>query len=89
MIHRHNRAFDNEGLVTQIGKKKIGTLACPGLGTGTGGMDPQEAAYQLRLAYEHYLNVPMFLNGTLAQDRFEKVHYGGKWGFENPRGDFS
>src|SRR6186713_1998096 len=45
-VHRHNRA----------GEPLIQSLACPGLGTGTGGMDFSEAALQMCLAYEHYLH---------------------------------
>jgi O-acetyl-ADP-ribose deacetylase (regulator of RNase III) len=74
-IYRHNRT----------GGLPIQTLACPGLGTGTGGLDPLEASLQLLLAYEHYLNPPEFLTGTFAQARHERIHYGANWGFENPR----
>lgn len=74
-VHRHNRT----------NSQKIETLACPGLGTGTGGVDSLEAALQLRLAYEHFCNPPKFLNPSVAQQRQEKIHYGGKWGFSNPR----
>jgi O-acetyl-ADP-ribose deacetylase (regulator of RNase III) len=73
--HRNNRSA----------VRKIETLACPGLGTGTGGMDSLEAALQLCLAYEHYRNPPKFLNPSVAQERHERVYYGGRWGFTNPR----
>lgn len=74
-IHRHN-----------VGEaRKITSVAFPGLGTGTGGVHPGEASLQMRLAIEHYQRPPKFLNGTLAQQRHERVHYGGKWGFDNPR----
>jgi O-acetyl-ADP-ribose deacetylase (regulator of RNase III) len=74
-VHRHNRAES----------RKIESLACPGLGTGTGCVDAPEGALQLRLAYEHYRNPPQFLTPTVAQERHEKIHYGGRWGFLNPR----
>jgi O-acetyl-ADP-ribose deacetylase (regulator of RNase III) len=74
-VHNHN----------QIESRKIDTLACPGLGTGTGGMDVTEAALQLFLAYEHYIHSPQFLNSSVAQERHERIHYGGRWGFLNPR----
>jgi O-acetyl-ADP-ribose deacetylase (regulator of RNase III) len=74
-VHRHNRTES----------RKIGTLACPGLGTGTGGMDSLEAALQLRLAYEHFVRPPQFINPSMAQERHERIHYGGRWGFEHPR----
>ncbi len=74
-VYRHNRDHD----------LKIQRLACPGLGTGTGGMEPLEAALQMRMAYEHFLAHPAFLNGSRAQQIHERVHYGGRWGFEYPR----
>jgi O-acetyl-ADP-ribose deacetylase (regulator of RNase III) len=74
-VHRHNRTKH----------PRIESLACPGLGTGTGGMDLEEAALQLYLAYIHYLRPPTHLNPSLAQRRHEKVYYGGRWGFLNPR----
>ena len=74
-VHRHNRSES----------PKIDSLACPGFGTGTGGMDALEAALQLRLAYEHYKRPPPFINPSVAQQRHERVYYGGRWGFEHPR----
>jgi O-acetyl-ADP-ribose deacetylase (regulator of RNase III) len=61
------------------------SLACPGLGTGTGGMDSLEAALQLCLAYEHYQRPPQFINPSVAQQRHERIYYGGRWGFTQPR----
>jgi O-acetyl-ADP-ribose deacetylase (regulator of RNase III) len=78
-VHRHNRAES----------RKIESLACPGLGTGTGGVDPAEAALQMCLAYEHSLRPPKFLNPSVAQQRHERVHYGGRWGFTQPRASAS
>jgi O-acetyl-ADP-ribose deacetylase (regulator of RNase III) len=74
-IHRHNRSES----------RKISCIACPSLGTGTGGMDLLEAALQMRLAYQHFLRPPQFINPTFAQQRHERVHYGGKAGFTQPR----
>ena len=74
-VHHHN----------QIESRKIDTLACPGLGTGTGGMEATEAALQLFLAYEHSLHPPRYLNPSVAQERQERIHYGDRWGFLNPR----
>jgi len=74
-IHRHNKSES----------PKIESVACPGLGTGTGGMEHLEASLQLRLAYEHFKQPPQVINPTLAQQRYEKVYYGGRWGFEHPR----
>jgi O-acetyl-ADP-ribose deacetylase (regulator of RNase III) len=64
---------------------KISTLACPGLGTGTGGVELLEAAIQLRLAYEHFLRPPQFMNPSVAQQRHERIYYGGRRGVEHPR----
>jgi len=74
-VHRHNRT---EG-------RQIKTLACPGLGTGTGGVNALEAAIQLRLAYEHFQRPAKFINPTMAQERHERIHYGGRSGFTHPR----
>jgi O-acetyl-ADP-ribose deacetylase (regulator of RNase III) len=74
-IHRHNRTELN----------KIECLACPGLGTGTGGVDPLESSLQLLIAYEHFLKPPKYLNPSVAQQRHERIYYGGRWGFQHPR----
>ncbi|WP_420841870.1 macro domain-containing protein [Fimbriiglobus ruber] len=74
-VYRHNRSES----------RKIDSLACPGLGTGMGGVDPLEAALQLCLAYEHYQRPPQFLNPSVAQQRHERVYYGGRWGFTQAR----
>jgi O-acetyl-ADP-ribose deacetylase (regulator of RNase III) len=74
-IHRYNRSST----------QKIKSVACPGLGTGTGGMDSAEAALQMFLAYEHSQRTPAFINPTMARQRHEKIYYGGRRGFLNPR----
>jgi O-acetyl-ADP-ribose deacetylase (regulator of RNase III) len=74
-VHRHNRSES----------QKIESVACPGLGTGTGGVDPIEASLQLCLAYEHYIRPLRFINPSAAQLRHEKIHFGGRWGFTHPR----
>jgi O-acetyl-ADP-ribose deacetylase (regulator of RNase III) len=74
-VHHHNRSES----------RQIQSVACPGLGTGSGGMDPREAALQLCLAYEHRGRVPQFINPSFAQQRHERVYYGGNWGFKHPR----
>lgn len=74
-VHRHNRSES----------RKIHSLACPGLGTGTGGVDSLEAALQLCLAYEHFQKPPQFINPSFAQQRHERIHYGGRLGFTHPR----
>jgi O-acetyl-ADP-ribose deacetylase (regulator of RNase III) len=42
-VLRHNAA----------GGRRIRSLAVPGLGTGVGGIDPEEAAGQMRAAYDN------------------------------------
>lgn len=74
-IHRLNKTLE----------KTIQHVVCPGLGMGTGGVSPLEAAFQMRLAYEHFKSPPSCINPSMAQSRHERVHYGGKWGFEHPR----
>jgi len=64
---------------------EIGVLAMPGFGTGSGGVDLLEASLQMCLACEHFLNRPSRISPELAQHRFEAIHYGGRFGFENPR----
>lgn len=44
-----------------------------------------EAGVQMRVAFEHYRNPPQYINPSMAQARQERVHYGGRWGFANPR----
>ena len=58
-IHRHNLAVE----------PSIRVVACPGLGTGAGGVPPEEAARQMALAYTHYLNPPTLLSWPYAKDR--------------------
>ncbi|MCW0220360.1 MAG: macro domain-containing protein [Prosthecobacter sp.] len=74
-VHRHNRDES----------RKINSLACPGLGTGTGGMEPGEAALQMCLAYEHWQKPPTHIKPSVAQYRHERIYYGGRWGYEHPR----
>lgn len=64
---------------------EIRTFVLPAFGTGTGGVSHLEAGVQIRLAIEHYLKPATTLNGTLAQDRQDRIHYGGRQGFLRPR----
>lgn len=65
--------------------KRIETLLCPVFGAGSGGVDFIEASLQLRLAYEHFIKPPKFINPSYAQLRHERIHFGGKGGFETKR----
>jgi O-acetyl-ADP-ribose deacetylase (regulator of RNase III) len=67
------------------GHARIATLVLPAFGTGTGGMSFLEAGTQIRIAVEHYLRPPEHINPSLAQIRHERIHYGGRWGFQHPR----
>ncbi|WP_265595455.1 hypothetical protein [Verrucomicrobium sp. BvORR106] len=44
-----------------------------------------EAGLQMCLAYEHFLNPPTVINPTFTQVRHERIHYGGRWGQQQPR----
>lgn len=73
--HKHNGAETS----------KIQTLAVPGFGTGAGGVDILEASLQMRIAFDHFFDPPEHLNGSVAQYRHERIHYGGRSGFEHQR----
>ena len=72
-VHRMNQS---EGA-------QISTLVFPAFGTGTGGVSHLEAGRQIKLAVEHYLRPAQYINPSFAQVRHERIHYGGRWGFEN------
>ena len=65
-------------------EKKIQTIACPGLGTATGKMPYKQAARQMALAYEHFLNPPTHIDWRLADKRQSLIRYGGDMGFRFP-----
>jgi O-acetyl-ADP-ribose deacetylase (regulator of RNase III) len=67
------------------GHARIATLVLPAFGTGTGGVSYLEAGTQIRIAVEHYLKPPEHINPSVAQTRHERIHYGGRWGFQHPR----
>lgn len=73
-VRRHNR--------TAV--RKIETLVCPAFGAGTGGVAGTEVGFQMKLAWEHFRNVPPRITPSFAQVRHERIHYGGKLGFEHP-----
>jgi O-acetyl-ADP-ribose deacetylase (regulator of RNase III) len=66
-IEHHNRTSD----------RKIHTVACPGLGTATGGMAPAEAARQMALAYRWFLDRPRMISWPYAEARQTAIGRGG------------
>lgn len=66
------------------GKKRIHIVACPGLGTLTGGVAAAEAARQMALAYRNFLNPPKALTWQYAGERQAHVRYGGDDGLRFP-----
>lgn len=75
-VHHHNRDHED----------KIKSIACSGLGTGTGRVPFREAARQMALAYRYFLNPPRFIDWGLADERAQSVRYGGDFGFQIPPG---
>ena len=69
-VYRHN----------QTEPIKIQTIACPGLGTATGRMPPDEAARQMALAYQHFLAPPARIHWRYANNRQTKIGRGGDLG---------
>jgi O-acetyl-ADP-ribose deacetylase (regulator of RNase III) len=65
-------------------EKQINIVACPGLGTATGHVPYRQAARQMALAYEHFLNPPSYIDWRLADKRQEQIRYGGDMGFHIP-----
>lgn len=65
-------------------EKQISVVACPGLGTATGLVPYRQAARQMALAYEHFLNPPSYLDWRFAGERQERIRYGGDMGFHFP-----
>lgn len=61
--------------------KPINTIACPGLGTGTGAVPALEGARQMALAYKNFLNPPARIDWNYAYDRQEEIRFGGYYGF--------
>ena len=62
---------------------KINTVACPGLGTATGQVPTDEAAYQMALAYRNFIDPPLKMSWHFASLRQNAVRYGGYEQFKN------
>jgi O-acetyl-ADP-ribose deacetylase (regulator of RNase III) len=58
-------------------EKKINTIACPGLGTGTGCVPFAKAAKQMRLAYNNFLYPPKDISWPYAITRQNAIGAGG------------
>jgi O-acetyl-ADP-ribose deacetylase (regulator of RNase III) len=65
-------------------EKQINIIACPGPGTATGQVPYRQAARQMALAYEHFLNPPKYIDWHFADKRQKSVRYGGNMGFRFP-----
>jgi O-acetyl-ADP-ribose deacetylase (regulator of RNase III) len=65
-------------------EKQINVVACPGLGTATGQVPYRQAARQMALVYEHFLNPPNYVDWRFADKIQERVRYGGDMGFHIP-----
>ena len=73
-VRHHNRTAE----------RKIETLVCPAFGAGTGGVAGIEVGFQMKLAWEHFRKVPSVITPSFAQERHERIYYGGRMGFEKP-----
>jgi len=73
-VRAHNQAIE----------RPIRSIACPGLGTGTGKVPFKEAARQMALAYRNFFNCPKYITWTYADARQLAVRYGGDFGFHVP-----
>ncbi len=58
-------------------KKKIKSIACPGLGTATGRMEYSEASRQMYIAYYNFLNPTEFISWPYASYRQKAIGRGG------------
>lgn len=63
------------------GQSHIAKIACPGLGTGTGEVPFDEAARQMALAYQNFLNPPRQIDWRYADERQKQIGRGGDMNF--------
>jgi O-acetyl-ADP-ribose deacetylase (regulator of RNase III) len=61
----------------RLSKDQIGLVACPGLGTLTGGVRYDQAANQMAMAYNHFLDPPKSISWPYAINRQAAVRLGG------------
>ncbi|MCI0713104.1 MAG: macro domain-containing protein [Chloroflexi bacterium] len=74
-VHHHNQSKHPQ---------RIDIVACPGLGTATGGMMPPEAARQMALAYQNYLTPPQTIDWRFASRRQSEIIFGGDFDYDLP-----
>jgi len=77
-VHNHNK----------VANRKIETILCPGLGTGTGNVPYREAARQMSLAYKNFLNPPKHINWHDVTNRQVEIRMGGFDGFKYPMDEY-
>lgn len=68
-VYKHN--IDDKNHI------KINTIACCGLGTGTGKVQEKEAARQMELAYRNFHNPPTKIDWNYASNRQKEIIFGG------------
>src|SRR5882672_9928531 len=73
-VRRHNRTAE----------RKIETLVCPAFRAGTGGVSGIEVGFQMKVAWEHFKKAPSVITSSFAQERHERIYYGGRMSFERP-----
>jgi O-acetyl-ADP-ribose deacetylase (regulator of RNase III) len=73
-VRQHNKTAE----------RKIESVLCPGLGTGTGKVPFREAARQMSLAYHNFLNPPTHIDWRYASERQFNVRFGGDDGGNFP-----
>lgn len=61
--------------------RKIRSVACPGLGTATGGVSAQQAARLMLRAYRHFLDPPKQISWPYAEARQSAIGLGGDRSF--------
>ncbi len=71
-VWRHNQAATDSA---------IRHVACPGLGTATGGVAPRSAARQMALAYRNFRTPPYAINWPFATARQQAIGLGGDKSF--------
>ena len=74
-VWHHNR--DAATSTNEVPPIAIRIVACPGLGTATGRVAPDEAARQMALAYRNFLYPPTRLDWQTALARQDAVRWGG------------